>query len=589
MTPPVVHPAQPIAALPREVVERIAAGEVIERPASVVRELIENALDAGATSVRVELREGGLGLIRVADDGWGIPSGSLELACQPHTTSKIHALADLEAIGSLGFRGEALASVCAVTEVEIASATDEGGVAATITLADGQLAAQGHTARSRGVTVTARSLFANSPARLALLHGPRTEAAQAFAVLRAYALIHPAVRFTFVADGALVFQTLGRTLADAAQAIYGAAIAQSLLPVEDRLIGDARVTGAIASRAAHFSNREHVTLAVNGRPITNRALLGGLEAGYRPLLRKGRHPLAIVALQVPADALDATVHPMKATILLRNEREIASALRQTIHDTLGKAPLSVATTMRDGVGAYRVRPVQLTLPAARGRPPGLRRLAPGMSADQADEAPTKTLPDLTPLAQFADALILAQSPQGSLYLVDQHRAHERILYERLLQQRSALAAEQAPEQTASVMSGQALLEPLLIELTSAQAVVLAPRLPELRTLGLDCQPFGGSAFLIRAVPHVMGTSASPATFAEALAQEAAEEGDDWLSAVCVSLACRCAIRRGETLSLPQQRELLVDLRGVSASSVCPHGSPLLLRYTQSALAHAFEW
>ena len=218
---------------------------------------------------------------------------------------------------------------------------------------------------------------------------------------------------------------------------------------------------------------------------------------------------------------------------------------------------------------------------------GCARRAPGTSSDAIDEAPEKTLPDLTPLAQFGNALILAQSPQGSLYLVDQHRAHERILYERLMQQRAALA-DKSSEGTEPA-TGQALLEPLLIELTSSQAAILAPRLPELRALGLDCQPFGGSAFLIRAVPHVTGASASPASFAETLAQEAAEEGDDWLGAVCVSLACRCAIRRGEELSLAQQRELLADLRGVSASSVCPHGSPLLLRYTQSALAHAFEW
>jgi len=580
---------QPIAALPREVVERIAAGEVIERPASVVRELIENALDAGATSVRVELREGGLGLIRVADDGWGIPTEALELACQPHTTSKIHALADLDAIGSLGFRGEALASVCAVAEVEITSATDESGLAVTITLAEGHATAQGHTARSHGVTATVRTLFATSPARLALLRGPRTETAQAFAVVRAYALIHPSVRFTFVADGALIFSTPGTTLDEAAQAIYGATIARTLLTIEDRPIGGgARLSGAIGSRATHFANREHVTLAVNGRPITNRALLAGLEAGYRPLLRKGRHPLAIVALQVPADALDATVHPMKATVLLRHEREIAAALREAIHETLGQAPLSVGQTIHDGASVYTARPVQLTLPKGRARWPGLRRRAPGTSPDVTDEAPEKTLPDLTPLAQFGNALILAQSPQGSLYLVDQHRAHERILYERLLRQRAALA-EPSGEGAEPVMTGQALLEPLLIELTSAQAAILAPRLPELRALGLDCQTFGGSAFLIRAVPHVTGASASPANFAEALAQVAAEEGDDWLGAVCVSLACRCAIRRGEELSLAQQRELLADLRGVSASSVCPHGSPLLLRYTQSALASAFEW
>jgi DNA mismatch repair protein MutL len=281
---------------------------------------------------------------------------------------------------------------------------------------------------------------------------------------------------------------------------------------------------------------------------------------------------------------------MKATVLLRHERETAAALRQAIHETVGQAPLSVPGVVRDGAIAYTARPVQLTLPKGRARWPGLRRLAPGTSLDATDEAPEKTLPDLTPLAQFGAALILAQSPQGSLYLVDQHRAHERILYERLMQQRSALSDQPSEGAGAEVaVTGQTLLEPLLIELTSSQAAILAPRLPELRALGLDCQPFGGGAFLIRAVPYVTGASASPASFAEALAQEAAEEGDDWLGAVCVSLACRCAIRRGEELSLAQQRELLADLHSVTTTSVCPHGSPLLLRYTQSALAHAFEW
>src|SRR5690348_15285172 len=234
-------PTQPgaIAALPPEVVERIAAGEVIERPASVVRELIENALDAGATAIRVELREGGIRLLRVADDGRGIPAGELALACRPHTTSKVHALADLERIVTLGFRGEALASIAAVAELEVTSAADESGLAHTLTLHPASVADERAAARPRGTTVTARNLFLTVPARRALLAGPHREAARAAAVVRAYALIHPAVRFALVMDGRLIFQTPGATLTKTAARLYGADLAAALLPIGPLTVADA--------------------------------------------------------------------------------------------------------------------------------------------------------------------------------------------------------------------------------------------------------------------------------------------------------------------------------------------------------------
>jgi len=605
-----------IAPLPPEVVERIAAGEVIERPASVVRELIDNALDAGATTVRVELRDGGLRLIRVSDDGRGIAADELELACQPHTTSKVRTLADLEAIATLGFRGEALASIATVAELELASACNQAGLAATLTLAGGQPAHRAHIPRSRGTTVTVRELFGAFPARRALLRGPRTEAHAVLTVVRAYALAHPAVRFTLVSEGMLALQTPDADLGGVIGTIYGADVARGLLSLDRAQVGGAEIGGAVASRAFTYPTREHVYVVVNGRLVANKALHAAAEAGYRPLLRKGRHPLLVARLALAPGGLDANVHPAKAEVLLHEEAAIGAALRDRIHAALASAPLSVTAANPRPTAPRFVRPLPLQLPAPRGRR-GLS-LADGRMphaygvADDVDLRPEKTLPELTPLAQFDGALILAQSPQGHLFLVDQHRAHERILYERLLQRRPDVVREAAGEAAGEAglaptptldspsrirgggqgersAASQMLLEPLVIELTALQAELLTPRLEEMRALGLECQPFGGSVFLVRAVPSVPGGRANPATFAAALAQDAAEDTDDWLSAVCVSLACRSAIRRGEPLTLLEMRALLADLRAVEATAVCPHGSPLLLRYTRGALAKAFEW
>lgn len=591
-----------IAELPPEVVERIAAGEVIERPASVVRELIENALDAGASTIRVELREGGIRLLRVGDDGRGIPAEQLALACRPHTTSKVRALADLERIATLGFRGEALASIAAVAELEVTSASAESGLAHTLTLHPAGVSDERSAARPRGTSVTVRNLFLTIPARRALLAGPRREAARAAAIVRAYALIHPAVRFALVMDGRLIFQTPGGTLAEAAAHLYGADLAAALLPIGPLTIAGIAITGAVATRAFSQPTREHVLVAVNGRPVANRALLAAVEAGYRPLLRKGRHPVLVVTLAAPAAALDVNVHPAKAEVLLRAEPAVAAALRECIHQTLGSAPLAAASAGTPG--AVRApAPIQLSFPAPRvrrglrlgERRTGYRGRAGDGPDDAPDETPPATVHPLTALAQFDDALILARSADGHLYLVDQHRASERAIYEALLRERMGAGAgppaSPAVPASASATStpGQFLLEPTLVELTPLQAALLLPRLAELASLGLDCQPFGGAYFLVRAVPDVPGSPADPADLARVLTVEAAADSDDWLDAVCVALACRAAVRRGVTLSPQQQQALLDGLRTVAAPAACPHGSPLVLRYTRAYLRRAFEW
>lgn len=591
-------PRRLIAALSPDLIERIAAGEVIERPASVARELMENALDAGATSIRVELREGGLRLVRVMDDGCGIPSAELALAVAPHATSKLHGLADLDHIETLGFRGEALASIAAVSELQITSADDESGLAGTLTVRAGQVVHQGLDSRPRGTTVTVRDLFHNVPARRGALRGPRGEHARALDVIRAYALAHPHVRITALSDGAVAFQTPAATPQAAAAAIYGSDLARTLLPIGPLTVDGANLTGWIAPRAFSQPNRGHVLLVINGRPVANRALLAAVEAGYRPLLRKGRHPVAVIALRVDPEDVDPNVHPAKAEVLLHMERTIAPALRDAVRAALGNAPTQVAPPFPGAHHTYAL-PHQPLLPTTRRR--GRLRIGeprtryPFAVPHDGTTPPGGPLPELHALGQLENALIVAHSGDGHLYLVDQHRAHERLLYESLRRahppatpHRSSgrpLDAQVGPDTSGS----QLLLEPLVIELNPRQAALLSSRLDELAALGLICEPFGGVTFLVRALPTLRGAAENPAAFTEALAEDAATDSDDWLDHLCIGLACRSALRRGQSLAPAQQQALLADLRGAEVTALCPHGSPILLRYTQSFLARAFEW
>jgi DNA mismatch repair protein MutL len=482
-----------------------------------------------------------------------------------------------------------------VAELTLASACDASGLAESVTLREGVVVAREQLPRGRGATATVRDLFHAMPARRALLRGPRFEAARVAAVARAYALAHPAVRFTLISDGALVFQTPGTDVTGVVGALLGADLARGLLPLASAPLDglpDVVISGVVSGRPFHFPTREHIYLSVNGRPLANRGLHAALETGYRPALRKGRHPLLVARVTVAPERMDANIHPAKLEALLRDEAAIGAALRRLTHEALGAAPTDVTivryrSIASSGAGALSV---PLAFPAMRRRR-GLRlgeqsrEYRARLDALRWGVDDPATLPELAPLGQLDQALIVAQSAEGHLFLVDQHRAHERILYERLVATRRAGAGAQAQGAT----PGQLLFEPLLIELTPLQARTLTARLEELAALGLELQPFGGTAFLARALPDAPGAAHGALGFAGELAQDAAEEGDDWLDHVLISLACRSAIRRGQALSEGEQRALLMDLRVVSAPAFCPHGSPVIVRHSRAALTRLFEW
>lgn len=608
---------QAIALLPPEVAEQIAAGEVIERPMSALKELIENAIDAGASEIKIEVRGGGLRLVRVSDDGCGIPAEEVELAFSRHATNKIRSAEDLSRLRTLGFRGEALASIAAVAEVTMITEAEERGLATLVSVRGGEIIERGQRARPRGTTIIVRDLFQNVPARLRFLKGARTESAHLAQLARRYAIAYPHLKFGLTLDGHLSFQTSGSGLMERSIAeVYNLPIPEVLVKLEPIEVAGAEIQGVLGSRSLSQAGRQHIILFVNGRWVQSHELLAALEVGYRTVLPKGRHPLAAISIHVAPEAIDANIHPTKAEVKLLHAEEICGALSAAVHDALGQSALQPPEEALPGPGhAYQYR---LPLPRKRR---GLLIAEQSISyGEDATPVDAGVLSELTPLIQLRQTLLLAEDQQGGLYLIDQHRAHERILYEylrhRLVGHAGNTIQPDHPELIEDIngagkaenfdgeqhstresveegdgnpdTSGQLLLEPVIVELSARQAEVLTERLPILTTLGFACERFGGRSFLIRSVPALAGMAGLDAHL-PALAAEAAEEEENWQDRFCAAVACHAAIRRGQTLSQSEQRELLAQLRRTSAPAVCPHGSPLLLHYSPQFLIRQFGW
>ncbi len=585
----------PILTLPPDVAERIAAGEVIERPVSVVKELVENAVDAGAHEIRVEIRGGGLRLIRVTDDGNGIPEDELERACARHTTSKITTVEDLSHLHTLGFRGEALASIVAVSELTLLSRPietelmGEEHAATFVTLRGGEVMQRGKRARLHGTTVTVRDLFYNVPARLKFMRGARTETGHILQLVRRYAVGYPAVRFNLTIDETAALQTSGSgNIATTLAELYHLPLSEMLAPVSVRQEGAGRhqgsfisITGYVGNRVLAQNSRQHTMLFINGRWVHSRPLQDALEAGYRSLLPKGKHPLLVLHLELPPEEIDVNVHPAKTEVRLVRENEVMAALTEAVKSVLGRSPALPESVQFPGPElVYQPR-----LPGPRRRGLHVAESTEGYKAEVAPPGTAEVLATLHPLAQLQQAVILAEAPDGSLYLVDQHRAHERIIYEHLRRTYVGVHCDKGEEEWTD---SHLLLEPVVVELKRHEADLFEQRLPMLRGLGLECERFGGRSFLIRSVPSGVGQEQLVGHLHE-LAEIASEDSADWEDRLLIGLACRSAMRRGRELGIDEQRALLTSLASASAPAVCPHGSPILLHYSRTFLIDKFDW
>ncbi len=579
-----------IQVLDEATIAKIAAGEVIERPASVVKELVENALDAGARSVVVEILAGGRECIRVRDDGAGMSAADLPLAIERHATSKLRRFEDLASLRTFGFRGEALASIAAVSDLEIVTRPPDSEHGYRLRSVFGRRTALELAAAAPGTVVTVRDLFANVPARRSFLRQENTETAYIQRVVGAYALAHPEVRFEFLSEGRTVLATDGSgRLENALVGVFGAEIAAQMVPIAEAGEDGAEaqpvpvaVGGYIGLPTLTRSNRQGMLFFVNRRWIESRPLGVAVEQAYHTLLLVGRYPVVVVHLDVPPGRVDVNVHPTKREVRFADERVVFHAIQAAVRRTLtlhtpaqgipavNFSPLSPPTLQRRLVLADPSR-------ASPAAPRALSRAAEEEQVPAQEEAGhERALPVLRVLGQLHSTYIIAEGPDG-MYLIDQHAAHERVLLEQLMMQYERAAVDV-----------QVLLEPLVVELTATQLAVLEDYREELAQLGYRVEPFGGSAVAIRGVPAVMHRR-SPNTTLLAILDELAGggRGSSRLEALAISTACHSAIRAGQELSLAEMRELVRQLEACTAPRACGHGRPTMLHLSQQELERQF--
>ena len=572
-----------IRVLPPEVASRIAAGEVVERPASIVKELVENALDAGARRVAVEANEGGVALIRVVDDGCGIDPEELALAFARHATSKLRDDADLDAIATLGFRGEALPSIAAVAEVEAASRPAALQTGGRVRFRFGELVEQGASGGPAGTAVSVRNLFREQPARLRFLRSTGAEAAQIASIVSHYALAYPEVAFSLRLDGRESFATAGGGDRRAAAAgVYGAEVAAALLEASEQGEG-ASIEALLAPPSISRANRGYITLFINRRWVRSRSLAYAVEEAYSGLLQTGRFPIAVVDLRLPPGDVDVNVHPAKAEVRLRNERQVFAFVQRPLRRVLaGLAPVGAEpfggwprVAARPGPSAPGDPAPDLTLERA----PLQSALRPGAPAQETAAQPALPagLPILRPLGQAGTTYIIAEGPAG-LYLIDQHAAHERVLYERF--QRDLTRAAEA---------AQPLLAPVVLELTPAQASLVGAYAGALAEHGFAVEPFGPRGYLLRAAPADMRREDPARAFVELLDLLTREDAPaDRRGRVAASLACHAAVRAGQTLAMEEMRDLIRQLEACELPQTCPHGRPTMLHLSADELARRFS-
>ncbi len=664
----------PIRILPPEVANQIAAGEVIERPASVVKELVENSLDAGATDIRVEIREGGRRLVRVQDDGCGIPMVEAPLAFARHATSKIATADDLLRLTTLGFRGEALASIAAVAQVTLLTRTAGETLGTHLRVAEGRLVSQEPAGAPVGTVITVEHLFANVPARLKFLKQPATEAAHAQQIVSRFALAYPERRFSLVSDGRLVFQSTGSgRLYDALMKVYDLETARQMIEVgeeENREIGKSangeigksaneqsgetegeaqadesrialdapratphavRVFGYVGAPAMHRANRSYITLFVNRRWFQDASIAYSVIQAYHTLLPAGRYPVAVIFIEMDPAEVDVNVHPTKAEVRFRDTGAVYAAVQRAVRRALvDHAPtpqVTLAGPTSDAQSATRWptaddphalpsadpswaqrRAALLNVEASQRRlfaAPDLTSQAGGQnlpSPGQSPSAPSSPvfgcqpaatgfqlptspgqtsaglLPLLRVVGQLGATYIVCEGPDG-MYLIDQHAAHERVLYEQFL-----------AEKAAQKLAIQPLLEPVVLDLSPQQAAVAAEMLDTLNALGVGIEPFGGASYLLRSLPAILSRDQPQIALAEIL--DGLAQTDDAVAAAreaaLITLICkRAAVKGGQVLSPAEMQELVRRLEACRSPRTCPHGRPTMIHVSAAELARLF--
>lgn len=589
-----------IQVLPETIANQIAAGEVVERPASIVKELVENAIDGGATRIDIEIENGGLDYIAVSDNGCGMSPEDAELAFQRHATSKLRTADDLFCIASLGFRGEALPSIASVAEVELTTRQTTSDMGYKVNIRGGQQLSSTPWGAPPGTQVIVRELFYNTPARHKFLRSPVAEAGRVRDLVARLALAAPDVAFRLTQDGRIVLETPGNAkLNDAILAIFGREVIEQMIPVQQQT-AELTITGLISRPELTRNNRRDQVFIINGRLVQCRSLSVVLQEAYRSLLPNGRHPLAFLELSLPHNMVDVNVHPAKIEVRLSEERQVAAIVLRTLRDTLQQeATMAVAADARfpsDSVIPIEKTPTRFVPEANEPRPFAAPYREPEVpiSFYQHKQAPVITIadavteviePETKPVSQPYKILGQALTSyvvierEAGLWVVDQHAAHERIIYEQLIAQPSGRIINQ-------------LLVPYTFTVSGREAVVLENAHAELADIGFEVEHFGGNTWALRSLPDVYKGRFKPHEFFDLLADWS--DGWDGLKAdekrerVLIRIACAGAIKAGQRLHTAEMVELLDQLWHCDLPFTCPHGRPTALQFSSEQLFRLFH-
>ena len=578
---------------------KIAAGEVVERPASVVKELVENSLDAGATRVRVEVTSDPQRITRitVTDDGIGMNRADARLAFLPHATSKIRSLADLAGTFSLGFRGEALASIAAVSQVTLVTRCRGGGceTATRVLARGGEILEVGDAGGPQGTTVVVEDLFYNTPARQKFLKSLPTELAQLTGALEALAISHPSVVLQFLQNGRQRLATRrGPDLLETVRAIFGNEVAGDLIPVaaDQPLV---RVAGYVSTPFSPRKTPSRILVSINGRPVFSRQILRAIRQGYGTLLPSHTYPTAFLDLRIDPSRVDVNVHPTKRHVRIGKEQEILAVIQDAVREGLSGKDLT--PPVRGGESAARITPgplpshspprahvgipeagtaVQESTPVtARLSDRRLRQteLPTGMATEES------RIPDLEVIGQVGGTYILARTRGDDLVLIDQHAAHERILYDQVAGQRDARRISQE------------LLVPVVLRESPREAELLRDMAGLLEERGFLVEEFGKDTFLVRGIPSVLGRLEDASSIQDLLGDIFSGEVDtpeETAEQITRSIACKGAIKAGTACTPEQCRRLVAQLRLTGNPYTCPHGRPTMVSFSRSALDALFK-
>ncbi len=601
-----------IKVLPQEIVGKIAAGEVITRPADVVKQLVENSIDAKATRITVNVQAGGSELIRVVDDGIGISVDDLPVSLARYATSKLAAAGDLLDVVTLGFRGEALASIAAVSETTIFSRADGVLQGAVVHASGGEVDSVQPRGGPVGTTVSVRNLYFNTPARRRFLKSRGAEASRVNQLIGHFALAYPEIRFTVTSEERTVLDSPGTgRLIDAIRAVTGVKDAEQLIEVSGEDVTGLSLSGYVSMSSVHYATRQNQVILANRRLIQNRSLSYGLEDAYQPGLPTGRHPLAVLDIRMPFDQVDVNIHPAKAEVRFANERGVYSFVRRAIRTTLMRhAPWPAYGGVTRFQGSPGRGSVDANIEFGRliGQPTSMHRrdanteIFTANSVERAGErenAPVEPVDATTAsstgdvessqspaepirpttlrsLGQIDNTYIVAEGPDG-VYFIDQHAAHERVLYEIIEARRLAGEPQVQP-----------LLQPIALDLSTTQQLAVRASGNTLKDQGFEIEEFGPDNWVLRGIPAGIPESRLVEAAMEAidgLGEERSMPDGRWR--ISATIACHSAIRAGDDLSPSEISELLSLLEGTDVSRFCPHGRPIIIHLPTSRLARDF--